>query len=212
VGPVNKKVRNKKVLAEKGPLKEVEKEENEEEEELDPWTLYLYSIKSPATKEKYLLRLGKFLNYLNFQGALEDKARAFARKGKVDSIWAFNCLLKFIQFQKERFNRKEITAGTIRNYVKSIKLFCAMADIAINWDKITRGLPKGRRYTDDRAPTLDEIKKLCEYPDRRIKAIVYTMVSSGIRVGAWDYLRWGNIRPIEQDGNVFSSNVHLRNK
>jgi hypothetical protein len=54
--------------------------------------LYLYSIKSPATKEKYLLRLGKFLDYLNFQGALEDKARAFARKGKDDSIWAFKSM------------------------------------------------------------------------------------------------------------------------
>jgi len=195
------------VLAEKEPLKQVEQEESGEEEELDPWTLYLYSIKSPATKEKYLLRLGKFLDYLNLQGALEDKARAFARKGKVDSIWAFNGLLKFIQFQKERFNRKEITAGTIRNYVKSIKLFCSMSDITINWDKITRGLPKGRRYTDDRAPTLDEIKKLCDYPDRRIKAIIYTMVSSGIRVGAWDYLHWGNIRPIEQDGKIVAARM-----
>jgi integrase len=196
------------VLNEKASISVAENEEGKnEEEELDPWMLYLYSIKSPATKEKYLLRLGKFLDYLNFQGALEDKARAFARKGKVDSIWAFNSILKFIQFQKERFNRKEITAGTIRNYVKSIKLFCAMSDIAINWDKITRGLPKGRRYTDDRAPTLDEIRKLCEYPDRRIKAIVYTMISSGIRVGAWDYLRWGNIRPIEQDGKIVAARM-----
>lgn len=196
------------MLNEKGSISVAKNEEaKNEEEELDPWMLYLYSIKSPATKEKYLLRLGKFLDYLNFKGALEDKARAFARKGKADSIWAFNGLLKFIQFQKKRFNRKEITAGTIRNYVKSIKLFCAMSDIAINWDKITRGLPKGRRYTDDRAPTLDEIKKLCEYPDRRIKAIVYTMVSSGIRVGARDYLRWGNIRPIEQDGKIVAARI-----
>jgi hypothetical protein len=24
-------------------------------------------------------------------------------------------------------------------------------------------LPRGRRYADDRAPTLEEIRKLCEY-------------------------------------------------
>ena len=65
-----------------------------------------------------------------------------------------------------------------------------MADIPIAWEKITRRLPRGKRYADDRAPTVDEIKKLCEYPDRRIKPLIYTMVSSGIRVGAWDYLRW----------------------
>jgi integrase len=183
------------------------KEAENGNEELDPWMLYIYSIKSPATKEKYLLRLGKFLYYIGFQGALEDKARAFASKGKVDGNWAFSSIIRFIQFQKDRFNNKEITAGTIRNYVKSIKLFCAMADITLNWDKITRGLPKGRRYTDDRAPTLEEIKKLCEYPDRRIKAIVYTMISSGIRVGAWDYLRWGNIRPIQEGSKIGAARI-----
>jgi integrase len=179
----------------------------ESSKSVDPWTLYLYAMRSPATKEKYLIRLGKFLNFLNLQGTIEEKARAFAEKGKDDSIWAFNGILKFIQFQKERFNRKEITAGTIRNYVKSIKLFCQMADIPVPWDKITRGLPRGRRYADDRAPTLDEIKKLCDYPDRRIKSLVYTMVSSGIRVGAWDYLRWGNILPIEQNGKIVAARM-----
>ncbi|MGB0029101.1 MAG: hypothetical protein WBP64_19940 [Nitrososphaeraceae archaeon] len=76
-----------------------------------------------------------------------------------------------------------------RNYLKAIKLFTEMNDISISWKKITRGLPKGRKWADDRAPTLDEIRKIVEYPDRRIKPIVYTMVSSGMRLGAWDYLR-----------------------
>jgi integrase len=175
---------------------------------LDPWTLYLYAMKSPATKEKYLMRLGKFLNFLNIQGGiLEDKSRVFAEKGRNDNIWAFNGILKFIQLLKERVDQKEITAGTIRNYVKSIKLFCQMADISISWDKITRGIPRGRRYADDRAPTLDEIKKMCEYPDRRIKPVIYTMVSSGIRVGAWDYLHWGNIQPIEQEGKIVAARM-----
>jgi integrase len=173
----------------------------------DPWTLYLYAMRSPATKEKYLMRLGKFLDFLNLQGTIDNKARFFAHKGKYDSVWAFNSILEFLQTQKERFNRKEISAGTIRNYVKSIKLFCQMADVSILWEKLTRGLPRGRRYADDRAPTLEEIRKLCEYPDRRIRSLVYTMVSSGIRVGAWDHLHWGNIRPIEQDGKIVAARV-----
>jgi hypothetical protein len=87
---------------------------------LDPWTLYLYAMKSPATKEKYLMRLGKFLDFLNIQegGTREDKARVFAEKGRDDNIWAFNSILSFIQLLKERVDRKEITAGTIRNYVR----------------------------------------------------------------------------------------------
>jgi hypothetical protein len=51
-----------------------------------------------------------------------------------------------------------------------------------------RGLPRGRRYADDRIPTIEELTKLLEYPDRRIKGVVYTMASSAIRHGAWDYL------------------------
>jgi integrase len=68
-------------------------------------------------------------------------------------------------------------------------------------------LPKGKKYADDRIPTLEEIRKLVEYPNRRIKAIVYTMASSGIRVGAWDYLQWGHIRPIERDSKVIAAKV-----
>jgi hypothetical protein len=73
--------------------------------------------------------------------------------------------------------------------------------------KLTRGLPRGKRYADDRIPTMEELRNLIEYPDRRIKAIVYTMTSSGFRLGAWDFLRWGNITPVTKDGNVMAAKV-----
>ena len=181
-----------------------------ESEELDPWSLFIYAMKAPMTKDRYKTRVAKFFDFigLNKEGrTVEEKARIFANRGKEDINWAFSNVLKFIHFQKGRVDRKEITGATVRNYAKSIKLFCDMEDMPIPWKKITRGLPRGKKYADDRIPTLEEIKKLVEYPDRRIKAIVYTMASSGIRVGAWDYLQWGHIRPIERDGEVIAAKM-----
>jgi len=167
-------------------------------------------MKAPMTRDRYQTRLAKFLDFIGMVQCgttLEGRARAFAKKGKEDSIWALNNILKFVQFQKDRADKKEITGATLRNYVKSIKLFCEMADMPIQWNKITRGLPKGKKYADDRIPTVEEIRKVVEYPDRRIKAIVCTMASSGIRIGAWDYLQWGHIRPIQKSNELVAAKM-----
>ena len=77
----------------------------------------------------------------------------------------------------------EISPATLKNFVKAIKLFCEMTDIEIKWNKITRVVPKTKRYADDTAPTLEEIQKIVEYSTRQIIDIVYTLASSGIRLG-----------------------------
>jgi hypothetical protein len=46
-----------------------------------------------------------------------------------------------------------------------------MCDIPIAWKKINHGLPKIRRFADDRAPTIEEIQSICEYPDRAIQVM-----------------------------------------
>jgi len=178
------------------------------ESELDPWSLFIYAMKSPMTKDRYKTRVEKYFDFMEIPGkTVQEKARAFVDRGKEDSNWTFTSILKFVNYQLERVDRKEITGATVCNYTKSIKLFCEMTDIPVPWKKINRGLPKGKKYADDRIPTLEEIRKLVEYPDRRIKAIVSTMVSSGIRVGAWDYLQWGHIRPIEKDGELVAAKM-----
>jgi hypothetical protein len=138
---------------------------------------------------------------------MEERCNNFAYRARTDHNWAFNYILWFLQSQKERVERKEITGGTLRNYVKTIKMFCEVTDVIIPWKKITRGLPMGKRYADDRAPTIEEICKIIEYPDRRIKPIVYIMISSGIRVGAWDHLKWDHIHPIMKNGKLIAAKV-----
>src|SRR5215218_1389952 len=72
----------------------------------DPWMLFLYALKAPATKEKYIQRLIKFLDFLGYQGTKEEKARAFAAQAKADPVYAFNSVLKFFQSKREEIDRK----------------------------------------------------------------------------------------------------------
>jgi hypothetical protein len=54
--------------------------------------------------------------------------------------------------------------------------------IPVNWQRLNKGVPTGKRAAEDREPTIEE-KKLLEFPDRNIKAIVHAMTSSGIWLG-----------------------------
>jgi hypothetical protein len=55
-----------------------------------------------------------------------------------------------------------------------------------------------------------EIRKLIEYPDKRIKPIVYAMVSLGICLGSWDYLQWKYIEPIaKENGEVIAAKLRV---
>ena len=109
--------------------------------------------------------------------------------------------MQYIEFQKERAEKGEIAESTINNYYKSVKFFCEMNDILLNWKKITKGKPQHRDYATDRAPLMEKIKKLLDFPDRHIKVIILIMLSSGMRVGALDYLKWKYIIPIKNDKN-----------
>jgi exonuclease III len=40
-----------------------------------------------------------------------------------------------------------------------------------------------------------------------MKAIIYTMASSGIRLGAWDYLKWSHIKPIIRNDQAIAARI-----
>jgi len=168
-----------------------------------PYFRFIYALKAPETKRQYPKRLEVFLDYLKLQGSTnEAKANQLYEFIKQDPKTFQIALLNYIIFQIDRAKKQEISESTIPNYYIPIKLFCDMNDIMINWRLVTRGIPKGRHASEDRVPTRDEIKKLLEYPDRRIRPIVLTMLSSGIRLGAWEYLKWKHVIPIKNEDEL----------
>jgi hypothetical protein len=186
-------------------------EQKEENETLNPYSNFLYALKSPEVRRQYPKLLKIFLDTIKFQldKPLEERVYLLFQESVAKTKWLETKIIRFVEYQKQRVERKEIAAGTLKNYVKVIKLFCQMNEIEnlVLWKKIKIGMPKVKEQADDRAPTLEEIRKLIEYPDIRLKPIVFTMISSGIRIGAWDYLKWKHIIPLEKDGKIVAAKI-----
>ena len=175
----------------------------------NPYTRFIYAIRSPETKKRYPKRIQAFLDHIGLDGKeIEDRLLDFYKLAKGNPQWLQDSLIDFITLQKERVLRGEISASTIPNYYKPIKLFCDMNDILINWKLVSRGILKARHASLDRAPTIEEIRLLLDYSDIRIKPIVILMVTSGIRIGAWDYLKWKHIIPVKNESrNIIAAKV-----
>ena len=174
----------------------------------DPLSVFIYALKASETRRQWPRRLKVFFDFLKLEEPIEEQAKQFLLNAKQNQQWTQDNLLRFMSFQHERVRQGKISEATIPNYYKAIKLFCEMNDLVFNWKKITRGMPRVRQAANDRAPTIEEIQKLVEYPDRRIKPIVYTMVSAGIRIGAWEYLRWKHVIPMtNSSGEIIAAKL-----
>jgi hypothetical protein len=160
--------------------------------QVSPYSRFIYALNAPESKRQYPKRIQVFLDFLKIENCqtIEDKANKFYDLFLTNgSEWLETQLIRFFTLQNSRVDNGEITAGTIENYYNPVKLFCGMNNILLNWKFISRGIKKCNENSADRPPSLKEIKQLMEYPDRRMKPIVLTMISSGIRVGSWDHLK-----------------------
>jgi hypothetical protein len=116
--------------------------------ETEPYQDFLFAINSPVTRERYSTRLRSFFVHIGIEGTTmeEERCRKFVEKVKEsgengNSKWAYVSVIKFLQHQKDRYDKKEIAGSTVRGYYKAVKLFAEVNDILLPWSKIKRGLP-----------------------------------------------------------------------
>lgn len=170
---------------------------------------------SRYTRDQYPKILKKFFEYLELPGeTVDEQAQAFLDRARQEPGWANDMIRQYILERRKRVDAGEITAGSLKALFTPIKMFCEVYDdvtASINWKRIKKTMPSPQQYADDRAPKLEEIKKLLDYPDRRIKPIVLIMVSSGMRVGGFEGLKWKHIKPVtdEETGKVIAAQLYV---
>jgi hypothetical protein len=142
--------------------------------EQNPLDAFVYGLRAPESKRQYPKRLKVVLDYIGLEGTLAEQSSEFYSSVRANPKWLATTMMQFISHQNGRVGRGEIAPSTIENYYKAVKLFIDMnfEEPVVNWKRLRRGLPRMRKAANDRAPTIEELRKLAEYPDRRIKAIV----------------------------------------
>ena len=92
--------------------------------------------------------------------------------------------------------------ASLPNKIKPIKKLLTMNDIGLSWKRIYTFYPELNNTHQGRGYTKEEISKLLEYCTTiDTDFIILASSSGGLRVGAWNGLRWADVFPIyEIDG------------
>jgi len=148
---------------------------------------FLKGFHSDATKESYCKKLSHFLE---FSKITPDE---FLAKAKKNPKSIQHVIIDYIEERKSK-----VSSSTIHQTKASLKHFFEMNDVddGINWSKISKMIPRSRKTGSDRAPTTEEIRIMIDAADIRIKCIILTCASSGIRVGAFENMVWSDLTPL----------------
>jgi integrase len=138
-------------------------------EDTQQYRMFYNSFRSEQTRDVYTLYLKK---YMEFQGldffSCETNPRAIEQQ-----------IIDFIIKMKERGRGY----GTLHNYVASILSFYKINDVVLNATKIMKFMPEQKRV-NDRAYTHQEISKMLEIADERMRVVMLLLASTGMRIGA----------------------------
>jgi hypothetical protein len=166
--------------------------------------LFRAAIKSQATRDPYERRLIAFLKKMDAMSP-----DSFIELARNNFILVENKIITFLYSERARADRGEISAGTINNWVKAVRLFLDMSDVQLNWKKIRRVMPRATRYALDRVPRIDELREIFDAADLRGKALTLIFTSSGIREGAIPYLRVCDYSHVKKEGHLVPGRLQV---
>ena len=132
--------------------------------------LFMDSIKSNETKIKYSSYLKKYMKLQGLNDLLHETDPRLIEREIIDFI--------------NKMKKEGMNWGAIHNYVSMIVSFYKINDVVLNTTKITRFMPEQRKVKKDRDYTHEEISKMLEIADERMRVVILLLASTGIRIGA----------------------------
>ena len=159
-------------------------EEQQADKEQEIYFNFINSLKSPVTKETHDINIKKFLKFCDLTKLSELLTIQEPQKQ----------IIKYIMFLRQ----KGLSTRSIHTMLYGIYHLYKMNDIILNTGKINMFIGEPTLKTKDRAYTHEEIQKILNVSDLRMKVVIGLMASAGLRIGALTQLRLRNLEKVEQ--------------
>ncbi len=163
----------------------------------DVYFNFVNSINSDVTRKNYEYCMSRFLKYCN----LDLDALL-----KLPQQELSNLIIKYLVSQKISSQYKTVIMATIKHA-------CEMNDVILNWKKLKKFIRSEKTDNEingkDRGYTHEEIQKILEFSDQRLKTAFLVLASTGIRIGALQSIKLGDL---ERINNLYKITVYRGDK
>jgi site-specific recombinase XerD len=167
------------------------------QEQQEAYFNFVNSINSDATRKNYEYSLSRFLKYCNLD--LHSLL-------KLPQLELSNLIIKYLVSQKISSQYKTVILATIKHA-------CEMNDIILNWKKLKKFIKSEKTDNEtngkDRGYAHVEIQKILDFSDQRLKTAFLVLASTGIRIGALQSIRIGDL---EKFDNLYKITVYRGDK
>ena len=164
------------------------------DEQDDAYYNFINSLDSEYTKINYKFCLEKFLNH--YQIDLETLL-------KLPQDELSHLIIKYLVEKKISKQYKNLMSA-------SLKHACEINDVVLNWKKIKKFINSEKTGNEtngrDRAYTHEEIQKILEFGDQRIRTMFLILASTGMRIGALQSIR---LRDLQRIDNLYKITVYV---
>jgi integrase len=155
-----------------------------------PYYNFINSIHTEKTRQNYSEALYRFLRM--YQITIDE---LLTLPTAVKEQHIIDCLI----LQKQKGLSRSTRAMTL----SAIKKFYEMNEVIINWKKISAYLGENQTANEDRAYTHEEIRRLLDCCDLRMRMIVLLLASTGMRLGGLNLL----VKDIAQTENGYPGRI-----
>lgn len=147
--------------------------------------LFLNSVPSAYTRNLYKIYIERYLYMCGYKNTTDLLSR--------DHKQIEGELIEVIISLKE----KGMKYAAIMNYVKPVITLCKISDIMINTKKVTRFMPSIVKSKKTFGYSHEQIQKLLDIADERLRAVILILSSTGCRIGFLSTATVGNLEEVE---------------